>query len=79
MIYGVFGFCPDCGNHNSIIILRKNLELIEKILAFAGNDKSELAQMLIADALENCISVFDGFGRKILWSIRLKIYEVSKG
>ena len=78
MIYGVFGFCPDCGNHNSIIILRKNLELIEKILAFAGNDKSELAQMLIADALENCISAFDGFGRKTCGVFALKSTEVSK-
>ena len=29
-IYGVFGYCPDCGLHNSLQILRKNLELAEK-------------------------------------------------
>ena len=29
-IYGVFGWCPDCGVHNSRQILAKNLELAEK-------------------------------------------------
>jgi len=32
-IYGVFAFCPDCGAHNSLQILNKNLELYEKLLA----------------------------------------------
>ena len=27
-IYGVFSFCPDCGSHNSLRILRKNIEVI---------------------------------------------------
>ena len=35
MIYGVFGFCPDCGTHNSLQILGKNLELVDKMLAVA--------------------------------------------
>ena len=29
-IYGVFGWCPDCGAHNSAQILGKNLELARK-------------------------------------------------
>src|SRR5579862_1397147 len=29
-VYGVFAFCPDCGTHNSVQILDKNLELIGK-------------------------------------------------
>lgn len=27
-IYGVFGFCPNCAVHNSLQILKKNLELV---------------------------------------------------
>ena len=30
-IYGVFGFCPDCAVHNSLQILNKNLELVQKL------------------------------------------------
>lgn len=65
-IFGVFAFCPDCGEHNSYQILVKNFELIHKEinLALEVEDK-ELTQRLIEDALENAISSFDGFGRSI--------------
>lgn len=68
-IYGVFGFCPDCGVHNSIQILKKNLELVEKMLDLAEKQEAAVAQTLIENALEDCISSFDGFGRE---SCRLK-------
>lgn len=64
-IYGVFGWCPDCGIHNSVQILTKNLELAQKELALAGSVDKELAERLIGDALENVVSAFDGFGREI--------------
>jgi hypothetical protein len=64
-IYGVFGWCPDCGVHNSVQILSKNLELARKELALAGSAEKELAEHLIGDALENVVSAFDGFGREI--------------
>ena len=35
-IYGVFGWCPDCGVHTSLQILVKNLELAKKELGLAG-------------------------------------------
>ncbi|HEC36332.1 MAG TPA: hypothetical protein ENI39_07345 [Anaerolineae bacterium] len=64
-IYGVFAYCPDCGTHNSLQILRKNLELAEKEIALASDEEdSDLAEYLIADALENAVSAFDGFGRE---------------
>lgn len=63
-IYGVFGFCPDCAAHNSLQILNKNLELVEKILAVAETQDSQVAQHLIENALEDCVSAFDGFGRE---------------
>lgn len=64
MIYGVFGYCPDCGVHNSLQILTKNLELVEKLLTFAESQELDVAQALIANALEDCVSSFDGFGRE---------------
>ncbi len=63
-IYGVFAFCPDCRAHNSKQILTKNLELAEKQVALAGQIEGELSEHLIADALENAVSSFDGFGRE---------------
>lgn len=64
-IYGVFGWCPDCGIHNSRQILTKNLELAQKELVLADAVEGELAEHLIGDALENAVSAFDGFGRAI--------------
>jgi hypothetical protein len=64
-IYGVFGWCPDCGIHNSLQILIKNLELAEKQLALAVSLGKELSDHLTGDALENIVSAFDGFGREI--------------
>lgn len=64
-IYGVFGWCPDCGIHNSVQILTKNLELANKELVLAESVDKELADHLIGDALENVVSALDGFGREI--------------
>jgi hypothetical protein len=64
-IYGVFAYCPDCGQHNSLQILEKNLELAGKQLALAATLDGDLAGQLVADALENGVSAFDGFGREV--------------
>ena len=65
-IYGVFGYCPDCGMHNSRQILDKNLELARKELTLAetAEDDEDFAAYLVADALENAVAAFDGFGRE---------------
>ncbi len=63
-IYGVFGYCPDCGVHNSLQILNKNLDLVEKLLEVAKTQNAAIAQNLIENALEDCVSAFDGFGRE---------------
>lgn len=63
-VYGVFAFCPDCGLHNSIQILGKNLELAVKMLDVAATVETDLAVRLIENALEDCVSAFDGFGRE---------------
>ena len=65
-VYGVFAFCPDCGQHNSSQILDKNLEVVEKMLDMAAKaDDKDMSERLIENALEDCVSVFDGFGREI--------------
>jgi hypothetical protein len=64
-IYGLFAFCPDCRTHNSTQILGKNLDLVVKLLALSdAQDDQALQRQMLEDALENCISAFDGFGRE---------------
>ena len=63
-IYGVFAFCPDCGQHNSEQILNKNLDTIERMLALGDQQEEQLRRQIIEDALENAVSTFDGFGRE---------------
>lgn len=64
-VYGVFAFCPDCGQHNSVQILDKNLKVVEKMIELAATSEQELAARLIENALEDCVSAFDGFGREM--------------
>lgn len=64
-VYGVFAFCPDCGQHNSLQILTKNLDVVEKMLDLTIASEKSLAEKLIENALEDCISAFDGFGREL--------------
>ncbi len=64
-VYGVFAFCPDCGQHNSLQILDKNLEVAEKIIDLATEMDKELSEKLLENALEDCVSSFDGFGREL--------------
>lgn len=64
-VFGVFAFCPDCGLHNSLQILEKNLELVGKMIDLATGSSSELSERLLENALEDCVSSFDGFGREL--------------
>ena len=64
-VYGVFAFCPDCGRHNSLQILGKNLEVVGKMLDLATETEKALAERLIENALGDCVSAFDGFGREL--------------
>ena len=65
-VYGVFAYCPDCGIHNSLQILKKNFELAEKELGMSETtDDADFSAYLVADALENAVSAFDGFGREV--------------
>lgn len=71
-VYGVFGFCPDCGQHNSMQILQKNLKVVQKMLDVAKLIEHDTAERIIQNALESCISSFDGFGRELVKIHRTK-------
>jgi hypothetical protein len=64
-IYGVFGFCPDCGAHNNLGILDANLRLATKMLTLAATVDADVARHLVENALEDCVSAFDGWGRGV--------------
>jgi len=64
-VFGVFAFCPDCRQHNSLQILGKNLEVVVKMLDMASSVDRELGERLVENALEDCVSAFDGFAREI--------------
>jgi hypothetical protein len=63
-IYGTFGYCPDCGIHNSLQILNTNFDLALKILNLADSAADEVKAKLIENALEDAVSAFDGYGRE---------------
>lgn len=64
-VYGVFAVCPDCGQHNSLQILDKSLEVVDKMVEMATTVERVLAEKLLENALEDCVSTFDGFGREL--------------
>jgi hypothetical protein len=64
-VYGVFAYCPDCGEPNTLQIFHENLKLVRKCIEISKTLEKEVAQILIEDAFENCISSFDGFGREL--------------
>ena len=65
-VYGVFAFCPDCRQHNSLQILDRNLEIVGKMLEMAADQEDSLvAERFCENALEDCVSAFDGFGREL--------------
>jgi hypothetical protein len=74
-IYGLFAFCPDCGEHNSLHILTKNFELAAKEITMAATAEPDLAEYLINDSLENAVAAFDGFGRE---ACRVRVHAATK-
>lgn len=64
-VYGVFAFCPDCGQHNSLQMLCKNIGIVNKMLDRSAGSDDELRQKDIENALKECVSAFDAFGREL--------------
>jgi len=63
-IYGAFGYCPDCGVHNSEQIVNANFDLASTILDLASDTQGDIKTKLVENALEDVVSAFDGFGRE---------------
>ena len=72
-IYGAFGYCPDCGIHNSLQILNANFDLVLKMLDLSSGAEENVRAKLIENALEDTVSAFDGFGREHCSDIYQKI------
>lgn len=77
-IYGVFGFCPDCGAHNNLGILDANLRLAEKMVKLSANLDDDVARHLVENALEDCVSAFDGWGRGVCAAFASKATNPNK-
>lgn len=76
-VYGVFAFCPGCGAHNSLEILERNLDLTRRQVALAeAQEDDAFGRHLLDDALENCVSALDGFGREV---VRVRIARGGDG
>lgn len=78
-VYGAFGFCPDCGTHNSFQILEKSLEVVIKTLKLSDTTQdTEIKNRLIENALEDCVSAFDGYGRELCCFHKTKSNDPDK-
>jgi hypothetical protein len=78
-IYGVFGFCPDCGVSNSLDILASNFALVGKMVDLsAGIAEPGLAAKLLESALGNVVSAFDGWGRALCAAHRGKAIDPAR-
>jgi len=68
-IYGVHGFCPDCGVHNSLQIFQTNLSVIQRFLTLTDPTDSQISERVIGNALEDVVSEFQSFGKVTLSAI----------
>ncbi len=64
-VYGIFGYCPDCGEHNSLQILSENLKICEHFLDIDFQEQQEFSIKSLDYALRDVVSSFDGFGREV--------------
>jgi hypothetical protein len=64
LVYGVHGFCPGCGQHNSLDILYHNLDIVcKKLNRSAGEADSEMQHKDVVGCLHDAVADFDAFGR----------------
>lgn len=66
-IFGVFGFCPDCGNRNSLEMLAANLDIAGRQLELTmQTNDAALKRHAVENALEDGVAAFDAFGRELM-------------
>lgn len=64
-VYGVFAFCPDCREHNSLQIYLANLDVVTKLLAMIATVDKDIKEALVESCLGKVVSAFDGYGREL--------------
>lgn len=64
-IYGVFAFCPDCGQSNSVQLFEANIDLIQRLLGSIEGIGQDGYDLLLESCLGKCVDRFDGFGREL--------------
>lgn len=64
-VYGVFAFCPDCGQHNSLQMLNSNLAIVDKMLTMTETVEADVREALLESCLGKIVSVVDGYGREL--------------
>jgi len=64
-IFGIFGYCPDCGIHNSLQFLETNMRLCKQALDLEFPEGFSFPLDLTNDSLANIVAIFDGFGRSL--------------
>lgn len=79
-IFGIFGYCPDCGINNSYQIFKKNINVILKMIDKLSANDLDIQNKVIENALEDIVSTFDAFGRELYTKINQKIsfQDISK-
>lgn len=64
-VYQAFESCPACKDEQNHVIFKKNLELVGKQLELAQTITTELHTLLVENSLEDLVSSFDGFARRL--------------
>lgn len=77
-VYGVYAFCPDCGERNALQILDKNLDIASKILAVSASMDASLTEALIGNALTSIVAALDCFGREVCRTYAPKSVSAEK-
>lgn len=77
-VYGLFGFCPNCGHHNSLQVLTTNIGIVSRMLDLSAGRDDDLRRKQIENALGNCVSLLDGFGRELCRVSSSKCSEPAK-
>ena len=77
-VFGVYAFCPDCGERNALQILDKNLDIASKILAVSASTDAVLTEALIGNALTSVVAALDGFGREVSRTYGPKLVSPEK-
>jgi len=77
-VYGVFAFCPDCGQHNSLQMLNSNFAIVEKMLNMAQSVEVDVREALLESCLGKIVSVFDGYGRELCAVYAKKTSDTTK-